>query len=220
MTSFLHLGVDDVRREFLRLKEAETFVLDKTGCKMLEILHASFIADEEAIFGKVNEDYVAREHSWYMSHSLNVKDIPGGAPAAWKRAASREGLINSNYGYLIFDEGNFSQYRNCYEELMENPESRRAVMLYNRPSMWYDYSRDGMSDFVCTFAHQYFIRDGKLVASVTMRSNDVVFGYKNDRAWARWVHETLAEDLLLEVGPMYWHAGSLHVYEHHFHLVT
>lgn len=216
----LKLGCADIRYEFYRLKANERYVTDKSGCKMLEIIHASFVADEEAIFGKVNEDYVAREMKWYLTESLNVNDIEGKVPEAWRRAASSKGEINSNYGWMVFSEENGYQYRNCFEELLENPESRRAVMIYNRPTMWKEYDRDGMSDFVCTFAHQYFIRNGKLDVSVTMRSNDVVFGYKNDRAWADYVLKNLARDLGVDPGSIYWHAGSLHVYERHFNLIA
>jgi thymidylate synthase len=52
-----------------------------------------------------------------------------------------------------------------------------------------------------------------------MRSNDVVFGFKNDKAWQDHVHQQLASDLGVEVGEMIWHAGSLHVYSRHFDLI-
>lgn len=239
--------VRDIRDHFLWLKQNEQYVEDKTGVKMLEIVHASFVADEPAIFGTVNQGYVERELRWYLSESLNVNDIPDaagrtrfkstitsieelddlppepdykGPPEVWKRCATPDGEINSNYGWMVFSEDNHEQYRHCLGELLDQPCSRRAVMLYNRPSMWLEYDRDGMSDFVCTFAHQYFIRDDKLHVSVTMRSNDVVFGYKNDLAWARWVQGHLARDIGTETGDVYWHAGSLHVYERHFDLVV
>lgn len=212
--------VDDVREHFRVLKEEEDFVVDKTGCKMLEILHASFVADEETIFAPVNWDYVGREIAWYESQSLNVNDIPGGPPEIWKRVATKDGFINSNYGWCVYSTTNGKQYESCKRELQDHPYSRRAVMYYGRPSMWYDYNRDGMSDFICTFAHQYFIRDGALHTSVTMRSNDVVFGYRNDRAWAKHVQDKLAAELGVPSGQLYWQAGSLHVYERHFDLIS
>lgn len=211
--------VEDVRNWFRDLKAYERHVTDKTGCKMIEVVGATFIANEVAIFGTVNQDYVAREIEWYKSLSRNVHDIPGGAPAAWKACASQGGLINSNYGYLVWSEENHEQYKHVLAELKRAPESRRAEMVYTRPSIWKEYNRDGMSDFICTDAVQYFIRNGELVADVRMRSNDVVFGYKNDKAWQDYVHKQLADDLGVPVGTMIWHAGSLHVYEKHWNLV-
>jgi thymidylate synthase len=83
-----------------------------------------------------------------------------------------------------------------------------------------DYNANGMSDFMCTNAVQYMIRDGKLNAVVQMRSNDVVFGYKNDYAWQKFVLDKLAADLEVTPGRIIWNAGSLHVYERHFKLVV
>jgi thymidylate synthase len=186
---------------------------------MLEIRSASFVADEPAIFGKVNEDYVARELAWYESMSLNVNDIPGGPPAIWKQVADKEGYINSNYGWCIWSPMNGNQYDNVVAELKKNPDSRRAVMIYTRPSMWNKYNINGMSDFMCTNAVQYLNRYGKLFAVVQMRSNDVVFGYKNDYAWQSHVLDKLCAELGLMRGDIYWNAGSLHVYERHFDLV-
>jgi thymidylate synthase len=83
--------------------------------------------------------------------------------------------------------------------------------------MWEDYKRDGMSDFMCTNAVQYMIRDNQLIAIVQMRSNDVVFGYRNDYAWQRYVADRLTEDLnLYRVPKIIWQVGNLHVYERHF----
>jgi thymidylate synthase len=151
--------------------------------------------------------------------SLNVNDIPGGPPAIWKQVADNDGMINSNYGWCAYSNANYLQYQNVVDELERNPFSRRAVMIYNRPSMWYDYNKNGMSDFMCTNAVQYMIRDGHLEAHVQMRSNDVVFGYKNDRAWQHHVLCKLSKDIEYPIGHIYWNVGSLHVYEKHFHLV-
>ncbi len=217
---YIDYEVSDVRGWFRNLKQQQKYVTDKTGCKMIEVVAAQFHANEVAIFGTVNQDYVEREIEWYKSMSRNVHDIRNGAPAAWKACASKDGMINSNYGYLVWSEENYNQYKNVLAELKRAPESRRAEMIYTRPSIWNEYNRDGMSDFICTDAVQYFIREGKLVADVRMRSNDVVFGYKNDKAWQDYVHNQLANDLSVPVGPMLWHAGSLHVYEKHWDLVV
>lgn len=213
------MNVSIIRDVLIRRLAEGKFVKDKSGVKMIEIISANFLADEPAIFGEPNQDYIQRELEWYKSMSLNVADIPGGPPAIWKQVASTQGWINSNYGYLIWHEENWNQYQNVVEELRRNPESRRAVMIYTRPMIWHDYNIDGMSDFICTNAVQYFIRDGKLVTVVQMRSNDVVFGYKNDFAWQQHVSLMLCDELAVELGDIIWNVGSLHVYERHFDLV-
>lgn len=211
--------ITDIRNEFLTAYEYGRFTTDKTGCKTIEILGASFIADEPSIFGEVNEDYVSRELAWYLSQSLRVADIPGDVPKIWQQVASKGGLINSNYGYLIFHEKNYIQYENVLRELKSNPNSRRAVMIYTRPSMHYEYNTDGMSDFICTNAVQYQVRDGRLHAVVQMRSNDAWAGYRNDYAWQVYVQNALADDLGILPGDIVWQVGNLHLYERQFYLV-
>jgi thymidylate synthase len=214
-----HNTVKDIRQYFIDEINNENYVTDKTGVKTVELVNACFIADEPTIFGEVNTDYIARELEWYKSMSLNVNDIPGGPPQIWKQVASPHGEINSNYGWCIYSGENGYQYSNVLEELEANPNSRRAVMIYTRPHMWYDYKFLGMNDFVCTNTVQYFIRNDKLIASVYMRSNDVVFGYRNDYAWQEYVALQLCDDLGVQLDHIMWHAGSLHVYERHFNLV-
>jgi len=217
----------DIRREFARLLAARQFtavnreasMTGLMGGETIEIIGATFLADEAALFGEVNWDWVRREEAWYRSMSLNVNDIPGGAPAVWKAVADKDGFINSNYGWMIWSRDNFEQYANARAELKKNPESRRAVMIYQLPSMWVEYNLNGRSDFCCTGAVQYLQRDGALHAVVQMRSNDAVFGYKGDRAWQHHVLSELAGDLSVPAGNIYWHVGSLHVYARHFYLV-
>ena len=211
------LKVSDIRQHFINELASGNFIIDKTSVKTIEMLGATFEADEPTIFGEVNEDYVERELEWYKSMSLYVEDIPGKTPVIWQQVASTEGKINSNYGWAIWHEDNGLQYQNVVRELTTNPNSRRAVMIYTRPSMWTDYNEDGMSDFMCTNAVQYMIRDEQLVAIVQMRSNDVVFGYNNDYAWQWYIANQLSDELKLKTWPkIIWHVGNLHVYERHF----
>ena len=211
------LKVSDIRQHFINELAADNFVTDKTGVKTIEMLGATFEANEPTIFGELNEDYIDRELKWYKSMSLYVKDIPGKTPAIWEQVASKHGQINSNYGWAIYSEDNGYQYLHVLGELKLNPNSRRAVMIYTRPTMHNDYNQDGMSDFMCTNAVQYMIRDGQLVAIVQMRSNDVVFGYRNDYAWQKYVADELSADLELSREPkIIWQVGNLHVYERHF----
>ena len=217
--------VKDIRSYFISALENEEYVEDKTGVKTLDLVGASFLADEAAIFGTPNEEYISREIDWYESQSLNVEDIPGETPAIWKSISSDSGKINSNYGYLINSEENFNQYQKVLRQLLVDRQSRRAVMIYQRPTMHEDFCVDGMSDFICTNAVQYLIRGNQVNAVVQMRSNDVIFGYRNDYAWQLYVLQNLVAHINLhaeanyKVGDITWQVGSLHVYERHFKFV-
>jgi len=211
--------VSNIQQTIIDKYLSEDFVIDKTGVKTVEIIGATFIADKDYVIRKPAYEYIQRELEWYKSQSLYVDDIPGGAPQIWKDVSSDEGKINSNYGWCIYSEENGNQYKHVQRELRNNPNSRRATMIYNRPSMHLDYNRDGMSDFMCTYANTFYIRDGKLDSHYLMRSNDAVFGYNNDYAWARYVQNQLAEDLGIEVGNLIWTASNFHVYERHFNFI-
>lgn len=217
--------IQDIRSYFISALQNEEYVEDKTGVKTLDLVGASFLADAPAIFGTPNEEYISREIEWYESQSLDVEDIPGETPAIWKSISSDDGKINSNYGYLIHNEDNFNQYQKVLRQLLVDRQSRRAVMIYQRPSMHEDFHANGMSDFICTNAVQYLIRGNQVNAVVQMRSNDVIFGYRNDYAWQLHVLQKLVTDINqlgdanYKVGDITWQVGSLHVYERHFKFV-
>jgi thymidylate synthase len=226
-------NVNDIRQHFIDELNDEAFTIDKTGQKTIELIGAQFIADQPSIFGTVNKDYVNAEIQWYESQSTNIYDIHkesgADAPAAWKYTANTHGEINSNYGHLIWSSKYHYQYSTVLDELLNNPDGRRASMIYNRPSIWVEYNENGKNDFICTNAVTYYIRDGLLHAVVQMRSNDVVYGYKNDFAWQLHVLEKLCWDYnnmdryvegrTIEPGHIIWQVQNLHVYERHFHLV-
>ena len=82
-----------------------------------------------------------------------------------------------------------------------------------------------MSDFICTNAVQYLIRDGKLEVVVQMRSNDAIFGYRNDYAWQKYAQDLVLDKLashglVYEPGNIIWNAASLHIYKRHFELIS
>lgn len=216
-------SVQEIKSQFKSLLKNQEFTIDKSGVKTLEILGESYLADEDVIFGTLNTDYAYRELEWYLSESLSVNDIPGGAPTIWKQVSSKDGLINSNYGWCIFSNENGYQYVNVLSELKRYKDSRRALMIYTRPDMWHDYNKDGMSDFMCTSTVHVLIRNDTLIYIVNQRSCDAVYGYKNDMFWHRYVYEKLFNDLSkyyhLKKSPIIHQVGSLHVYERHFKFI-
>lgn len=219
--------ISDIRNDFINLWNSESArVSDKGGGDVIEIIGASFLADESSIFGAVDNGYISRELEWYSSQSLCVDDIPGGAPKIWSAVASKDRMINSNYGYLVFNEANYNQLQAVARELIRDSSSRRAVTIYTRPTMHEEATANGMSDFICTNTVQYLIRDGACHAIVQMRSNDAWAGYRNDIAWQKYVLQYLVDMLTfqsqhtnLRVGNIIWQVGSLHIYSRQYYLL-
>ena len=229
-------NVNDIRNYFIEELKNENFTIDRSGQKTIELIGASFNADQNAIFGEPNSGYIDAELNWYLSCSTNIYDIyvDRDPPKAWEYSANRHGEINSNYGHLIYSDKYFRQYDMVLDELLANMDTRRASMIYTRPSIWMEYNENNKNDFICTNSVTYYIRNGAIHAVVQMRSNDVVFGYKNDYAWQRYVLENLVKDYNycylesaadadyrkeMEVGNITWQVQNLHVYERHFDLV-
>lgn len=213
------MNVLDIRNTLQTMYDKEQFITDKTGCKTIQILGASFIADEPTIFGKVNQEYIDAEINWYKLGSTNIHDIDyDPTPAAWQYTADNNGEINSNYGRLINSPLYFNQYNNAKEELQRNSNSRRATMVYTRPSIWEEYQDNGKNDFICTNAVSFYINSlsSQVDCVVQMRSNDAVYGYKNDYAWHKHVLNKLSNDLGYDSGLIYWQVQNLHIYERHF----
>lgn len=92
-------------------------------------------------------------------------------------------------------------------------------MVYTRPSVHQEATANGRQDFICTNAVNYRIIDDVLYGTVQMRSNDAVYGYRNDYAWQKHVLDLLSRDLHCEGNYLIWQAASLHVYPRHFNLV-
>lgn len=209
--------------------ENKDFVIDKQGVKTVEIIAINIeLNPTQKILDfkvrKTNEEYAKRELQWYDSQSLYVKDIPGKVPKIWQDVAGEDGKINSNYGYLIYSKENYSQYLRCIDALINDKNTRQAIMLYNRPSIHLEWNENGKHDFVCCIANHFFIRNNKLISVVLFRSQDIIFGFMNDFYFKCVVYERLFRNLKLyydnlEIGEMIWISDSLHCYERHFNLI-
>ena len=92
--------------------------------------HATLSGDEAYTLNvfdviKTEESYVERELNWYLSESLNIN--PGMSDIKiWAQTADEDGLINSNYGWCIFSDENFNQYKSAVEFLKKDRQIGRA----------------------------------------------------------------------------------------------
>jgi thymidylate synthase len=156
------------------------------------------------------------EFCWHSSASERLDALSYYAPAWRSASADGERIVGSNYGVRIFGGANGrSQWERVRRLLTADPASRRAVLQL--------YSSDGYDlvespDVACTLSCQFVIRDGRLHAFVSMRSNDVIWGLPYDAFLFSMLQERLALELGVELG-MYIHfASSMHLYQRHYTL--
>ena len=126
---------------------------------------------------KWNQEYAEAEWQWYKSgdpHITTLGDIYGKVPEIWKRMADKKGYVNSNYGYQW--ERN-SQLNKVFTMLKGNPDTRQAcISIYDGKEI-----EDYKYDTPCTYAIQFTIVNNRLDMCITMRSNDLWYGFCNDQ---------------------------------------
>lgn len=149
-----------------------------------------------------------------------VKDVK-----IWQYCSGDNGQINSNYGWCVYHPDNgangLSQFDHALNALKQQKQSRRAMIIYTRPSMHNDYKENGKNDFLCTTWNQFLIRNNKLYMFYVMRSNDSYFGTINNIPWAMYVYNDMYNKLKevypeLQMGAMQWYATSWHLYQGQF----
>lgn len=211
-----------------------------------ELIHAVFVADKNYIVRKPKEPYQTNELEWFISQSRNVKDLKsfaGFIPKIWNDIADVNGVINSNYGWCCLSEENGSQFDNAMKHLEQDKNSRRAIMIYNRPSMHKDWSQDRLftsdigkfhtneyswhnfdkdvyesirGDFMCCQNNHFMIRDNKLIMTVHMRSLDAVYGYNADYIWFDWIFNKAIQYLKKTYGDL--ERGEMVIYADSVHV--
>lgn len=162
---------------------------------------------------KLSMKYLKGELKWYMSQDLSIKNIVKYSKF-WKKIADKNGMINSNYGNIVFNNNNF-QWDWCIKRLKNDKSSRQALINYNQPK----YKYKGNKDFVCTIAQQFLIRNNKLDSIVFMRSQDLIYGFSYDIIWFTLLQKWMAREVGVELGKYYQFDTSLHVYKRYFKMI-
>lgn len=107
----------------------------------------------------------------------------------------------------------FDQLAHVVDILKEDPLSRRAVLAI------YDPQTDAApgKDIPCNDFLQFQNREGYLHLTVTVRSNDAMWGWSGINAF-EWstLQEIVASLLGVRVGNLVFNIGSLHLYEPHW----
>jgi len=170
---------------------------------------------------KLNARYAVEEFFWYIRADRYDDSIEQHA-TAWKKLKQEDGSYFSNYGHYIFSKmtpDGISAFRFAFEQLQRNAGTRRAAI----PLLETKHCFHENSDMVCTFAIQFFIRNGYLNMIVNMRSNDAIWGLTNDAFCFSMLHRLMYVALRegnvypeLRLGSYTHIANTLHVYERHY----
>lgn len=153
-----------------------------------------------------NEDYIRKELQWYIKGSKTDLSITEHA-AIWSNCVDENGEIQSNYGFYYN-----AQIDKVLRELTDDPDSRRAVVhIFDNVHLYPD-----APDVPCTLTMQFFVRQGLLHSMVNMRSQDAVFGLRNDIPAFQMFKLRTATALGYQPGELYLNVGSFHIYQRHW----
>ena len=153
-------------------------------------------------------EYAEAEWQWYLSGNRNIAklgELYGKVPEIWKRMADKQGNVNSNYGWQW---ERTSQLDIIVQMLKDNPETRQAAISIYDAKEISDYT----NDTPCTYAVQFTIIHGRLDMCVTMRSNDLWYGFCNDQYCFSKLQKMVSDELNIEPGVYYHFAHNMHLY--------
>ena len=166
------------------------------------------IINDGVVIRNWKQDYAEAEWQWYLSGNRNIyklEDLYGKVPEIWKRMADECGNVNSNYGWQ-WERNDQLDY--VIDMLKHNPKTRQAAISIYDAKEINAYSKDTP----CTYAIQFTIIGQKLNMCVTMRSNDLWYGFCNDQYCFSKLQLLVADELGLLVGEYFHFAHNLHLY--------
>ena len=214
MTKNTFKNADEAYKYFFReimkngVEFDDTKALFNVGFTIQQPLNNSIYNKGSIVPRNWNPEYAQAEWQWYLTGDPRIStlgEIYGKIPPIWKRMADENGQVNSNYGYQW---ERARQLENVVEMLIKNPSTRRAcISIYDGKEI-----SDYASDTPCTYAVQFTILDNRLNMCVTMRSNDLWFGFCNDQYCFSKLQQLVSERLKLKTGTYYHFVHNLHLY--------
>lgn len=153
------------------------------------------------------------ETMWVLSGRDDVAWLQNYLPRAAE--FSDDGLVwRGAYGPRIRSwGGHLDQLQHVVDLLRADHNTRRAVIAI------YDPSVDVLpgKDIPCNDFLTFSIRDEELDLGVTIRSNDLIWGWSGINAFEWSVLQEIVADLVdVGVGQLHFSTTSLHLYERHF----
>ena len=153
-------------------------------------------------------EYAEAEWQWYLTGDPKIStlgEIYGKIPKIWERMADVTGKVNSNYGWQ-WERNN--QLNEAVYLLRRDKHTRQAAISIFDGKEYGNYTHDTP----CTYAVQFTILHGKLDMCVTMRSNDLWYGFCNDQYCFSKLQQIVALKLDIEPGIYYHFAHNMHLY--------
>ncbi len=176
---------------------------------------------------------ILHELLWFLSGETNIKYLKDNGVSIWDEWATDEGELGPVYGaqwrnWRGEDGKTFDQVAALVEGLKNNPNSRRhiingwnvALLPDESKKPWENAKAGLMALPPCHLLYQFYVANGKLSASLYIRSNDLFLGNPYNTASLAFLTHMLAEQCDLDVGEIVISIGDAHIYANHFDQVN
>lgn len=173
-------------------------------------------------------EYMMAEFAWYLSGDRDHTEIAKHAEL-WRKIKNEDGTLNSNYGHLVFYNRSIhpslgdiclSPFEWAARCLEKDVDSRQGMVTYNTGGFNYP----GNKDYICSQHQAFYIRNGKLLCYIALRSSDAIYGLTYNMPWWQFVYQQMFLRLRktypsLELTDIKVTIYSAHIYTKHINLV-
>ena len=175
---------------------------------------------------------ILHELLWFLSGETNIKYLQDNGVSIWNDWATESGELGPVYGaqwrrWAGEDGQIFDQVAALVDGLKNNPDSRRhiisgwnvALLPDESKKPWENAEAGLMALPPCHLLYQFYVANGKLSASLYIRSNDLFLGNPYNTASLAFLTHMLAQQCDLDVGEIVMSIGDAHIYTNHFEQV-
>jgi len=176
---------------------------------------------------------ILHELLWFLSGETNIKYLQDNGVYIWNAWATESGELGPVYGaqwrrWQGADDQVFDQISTLVDGLKNNPDSRRhiisgwnvALLPDETKKPWENAEAGLMALPPCHLLYQFYVAEGKLSASLYIRSNDLFLGNPYNTASLAFLTHMLAQQCNLEAGDIIISIGDAHIYSNHFEQVN
>ena len=164
---------------------------------------------------KLHLKSIIHELLWFIKGDTNISYLNDNGVSIWNEWADENGELGPVYGaqwrsWPTQGNSTIDQLTNVYEQIRENPDSRRHIV-----SAWNPAQIDNMALPPCHCLFQFYESNGKLSCQLYQRSADVFLGIPFNIASYALLTEMMAQVTNLKAGEFIHTLGDAHIYSNH-----
>jgi thymidylate synthase len=176
---------------------------------------------------------ILHELLWFLQGETNIQYLKDNGVSIWDAWATEAGELGPVYGaqwrqWKGENGETHDQISALVESLKNNPNSRRHIISGWNVALLPDESKKPQENAEaglmalppCHLLYQFYVADGKLSASLYIRSNDLFLGNPYNTASLAFLTHMLAQQCDLDVGEIVISIGDAHIYTNHFEQVA